>query len=116
MEEGTMNAIPKPRFDRTLNYGNVIQIILLAIMIAGGGIYLVKWQAATDSRITAVEAAAKPMSEMILSNQRQDDRLDRVEKGLDNILDIQREAAKALGEISTSIAVIEERTKKETAN
>ena len=127
MENTAMHSIPKPIFDRKLNYGNVIQIILLAIMILGWGYSMVRWQGTIEAQLKTVidaqtQAAKNALdkereNEALTSNDRlQDERISLINRTLLDIQQTQRTQNETLNKISTSIAVIEVRSAKDSAN
>jgi hypothetical protein len=113
-------TIPRPHFDRTLNYGHVIQSLLMVITIAGGFTYLVKWQGAVDSQLEAIaemrRALVPAVENLKQSDALQDQKINTLDKTLDNIADTVGKTNDALADIAKSVAVIEERTKKVSPN
>lgn len=108
-------TIPKPTLDPRLSYGNVIQIFLLLVLIAGWGIYIVRWQSSVDSKIAENEAARIryiPIIEaLVKSDAIQEERMGNMADAVIEMRRGQSALAEKLGTIGTSIAVIEERTK-----
>lgn len=73
-----MHAIPKPRFDATLNWGHVV-IVVTFVVTAASQWYL------TDYRLRLVEDSVKSLSGLVVNQARTDVRLDQVDRRLDRL-------------------------------
>lgn len=115
-----MTTIPRPIFDRTLNYGNVIQIFLLLVMIVGGGVYMVRWQGDVENKLADAEAARVRyipiVDALVKSDAIQDERMGNLADAVIEIRRSQVSITEKLSQIGSSVAVIEERTKSKVQN
>lgn len=76
--EDDMHAIPRPRFDATLNWGHVV-IVVTFIVTAGSQWYL------TDYRLRLVEESVKLLSGVVVAQARTDERLLQHDRRLDRL-------------------------------
>lgn len=100
----TMSA---PRIDNTIQLGQLLNGGVL-LVILGLIASLIGWKSDVDAAMKQI-----PKIETIeASDKLQDERITNINRSLDSISDNLARTSDALGKISTSIAVIEERTKK----
>lgn len=121
MEEAKpMTSLPRPIFEGTFNYGHLVNTIMLAITIMGGAVFIVKWQAATEYRLSEIERF-RQANVPVFEAMRQSDIVQNERMGnmADAIVEMRRTYGtlnEKLSEIGASVAVIKERTDVRRAN
>lgn len=134
MEGDAHVTIPKPTFDRTITFGNVLQsFLILAAMLSFFAVQ-VQWRTAVDLQLQNTAETLRQMAKdrtsdtdkmvgVEANDKLQDQRIVDLKGDLQDIQKTQDRTNETLGKtnevlskITTSIAVIEERTKKETPN
>lgn len=109
-----MTSLPKPRFDGTFNYGHLVNAIMLGLTIISGMVYVVQWQAATETRLAEIERV-RQLNLPVFEAMRQSDIVQNERMGnmADAIVEMRRQYGnlnEKISEIATSVAVIKERT------
>lgn len=67
-EDSDMQAVPRPRFDATFNWGHVLIVVTFLVTAAG------QWYM-TDYRLKLVEDSVKGLSGIVVTQARTDERL-----------------------------------------
>lgn len=115
MEEPIM-ITSRPRFDGTMNLGQLVNSGLL-LAILGVFVSLIQWKTDVDANMREdkdFREKSLPIIESIVRNDGiQDQRLNTVGEAITAIRTSQTSLLDKVGDIKASVAVIEERTKKD---
>ncbi|WP_119270846.1 hypothetical protein [Taklimakanibacter deserti] len=108
-------TIPKPVFQATINLGQALNSGLL-LAILGGLVYLIQWKGDVDDAIIVAKSNSTDLTLVQNNDKLQDERIANINGSLRTITETLGRTGEAIADIKALVAVIEERTKKDTAN
>lgn len=114
MEDASMN-IPRPRLTGDIGLGQLLNSSLMVAFLSVL-VYLIQWKGDVDSVMKKIDPTADAVVVISASDKLQDEKIAGFSRTLDNVVQKLDKASDKLSEIGTSVAVIEERTKKAEQN
>lgn len=103
-----MNAVVKPRFDTTIQYGHILQAVAMVAGIFGATVFVSMWFSNLEQRVIAQERLAVRYVPIIdaldAANKVQDFRIDTVSESIQDIRKIMTELLSNMGSVRESLA------------